>query len=68
MFKTVWDYLTENRKLRAENEKLHKTLELHTGDCCSLANEVELFRSHWQDAEERCDELQSKLEAIQNDD
>ncbi len=29
------------------------TMRLHAGDCCSLNNEVELFRGHWEDAEER---------------
>jgi hypothetical protein len=33
------------------------TMKLHAGDCCSLNNEVELFRGHWEDAEERCKEL-----------
>lgn len=37
------------------------TMKLHAGDCCSLNTEVELFRGHWADAEERCDELQVKL-------
>lgn len=34
---------------------------LHAGDCCSLNNEVELFRGHWEDAETQCDLLQKKL-------
>lgn len=38
------------------------TMKLHAGDCCSLNNEVELFRDNWENAEERCDELQAKLE------
>ena len=40
------------------------TMQLHAGDCCSLNNEVELFRGHWEDAEERCDELQKALQKI----
>lgn len=48
----------ENRKLNAENEKLKSTMRLHAGDCCSLNNEVELFRCHWEDAEERIVELE----------
>ena len=38
------------------------TMRLHSGDCCSLNNEVELFRGHWEDGEKRCKELQAKLE------
>lgn len=52
---------TENEILRAENDKLKRTMRLHAGDCCSLNNEVGLFRSHWDDAEKRVDELQEKL-------
>ncbi len=40
------------------------TMRLHAGDCCSLNNEVGLFRGHWEDAEERCDELQKALQDI----
>lgn len=46
------------------------TMKLHAGDCCSLNNEVGLFKSHWDDAEERCDELEKenkKLEQIISD-
>ena len=46
--------------LAEDNRRLRKTMELHAGDCCSLNNEVELFRSHWEDAEERCDELHAE--------
>ena len=53
------------RELKAENKKLKTTMELHAGDCCSLNNEVELFRGHWEDAEERCDELQKRNEALE---
>lgn len=67
MFKTVWDYIVENKKLKAENEKLHRTMRLHAGDCCSLNNEVELFRGHWEDAEKRCDELESEIKRLKND-
>ena len=37
------------------------TMKLHAGDCCSLNNEVELFRGHWQDAEERVKQLELQL-------
>ena len=57
------------RELEAENHKLKLTMQLHAGDCCSLNNEVELFRGHWEDAEhwckianQQCIELQAKLE------
>ena len=57
------------QELEAENHKLKLTMRLHAGDCCSLNNEVELFRGHWEDAErscklaeERCKELKAKLE------
>ena len=50
------------QELEAENHKLKLTMRLHAGDCCSLNNEVELFRGHWGDAEDRCKELQAKLE------
>lgn len=52
----------EIKQLEAENHKLKLTMQLHAGDCCSLNNEVELFRGHWGDAEDRCKELQAKLE------
>ena len=37
------------------------TMKLHAGDCCSLNNEVELFRGHWEDAEERIKQLELQL-------
>lgn len=49
------------QELEKENEKLLRTMRLYAGDCCSLNNEVELFRCHWEDAEERCKELEAKL-------
>lgn len=39
-------------------KKLLFTMRLHAGDCCSLNNEVELFRGHWEDAEDRVVELE----------
>jgi chromosome segregation ATPase len=61
----VWncDYFPEKntmnkQELLAEIEKLKRTMRLHAGDCCSLNNEVELFRGHWEDAEDRCKELE----------
>lgn len=51
------DYILE---LEAEITKLKLTMELHAGDCCSLNNEVELFRGYWEDAEKQCDELYIK--------
>ena len=50
------------QELEAENHKLKLTMQLHAGDCCSLNNEVELFRGHWEDAEEECKGLKAKLE------
>lgn len=38
------------------------TMKLHAGDCCSLNNEVGLFRGHWEDAEKRCGELEEEVE------
>lgn len=68
MDERVWvyqRYITEKEllieKLQAENEKLKRTMRLHAGDCCSLANEVDSFRDRWEDAEERCDELEALL-------
>ena len=55
-------YLNHSKNLEAENEKLKRTMKLHAGDCCSLNNEVELFRGHWEDAEKECKELKAKLE------
>lgn len=49
------------KELKAENRKLRQTMQLHAGDCCSLNNEVELFRGHWDDAEERCNKLEEAL-------
>ena len=58
-------------KQEAENHKLKLTMQLHAGDCCSLNNEVELFRGHWEDAErscklaeERCKELEAATEQL----
>lgn len=48
------------QELEKENGKLLRTMQLHAGDCCSLNNEVELFRGHWEDAEERCNELEEE--------
>ena len=54
--------LYEIKKLCDCLDTVISTIKLHAGDCCSLNNEVELFKGHWEDAEERCDELQAKLE------
>ena len=40
-------------KLKQENTKLLATMKLHAGDCCSLSNEVDMFKDHWDEAEER---------------
>lgn len=53
------------QELEAENDKLKTTMRLHAGDCCSLNNEVELFRGHWEDAEERCKELEERNRRLQ---
>ena len=55
-------YQGEIKQLEAENHKLKLTMQLHAGDCCSLNNEVELFKDHWEDAEEECRKLKTKLE------
>ena len=52
------------RELEAENHKLKLTMQLHAGDCCSLNNEVELFRGHWEDAEERSKRLEEALKLM----
>ena len=52
-------------ELEAENHKLKLTMQLHAGDCCSLSNEVELFRGHWEDAEKRCEELEVEVKRLQ---
>lgn len=49
------------KELKTENHKLRQTMQLHAGDCCSLNNEVELFRGHWEDAEERVKQLELQL-------
>jgi len=54
------------RELEAENYKLKLTMQLHAGDCYSLNNEVELFRGHWEDAEERCKELSKIVSDIED--
>lgn len=53
--------------LEAENEKLKRTMRLHAGDCCSLSNEVDLFRGHWEAEEEISAELQTKLKAAEKE-
>ena len=45
-----------------EIEKLRRTMQLHAGDCCSLNTEVELFRGHWEDAEEDNKKLRKALQ------
>jgi len=57
------DYILE---LEAENHKLKLTMQLHAGDCCSLNNEVELFKGHWDDAEDRCAELEKESKDLRN--
>ncbi len=57
----IFKLRAKNKKLEVENHKLKLTMRLHAGDCCSLNNEVELFRGHWEDAKERCNELQAKV-------
>lgn len=56
--------LYEIKKLCDCLDTVISMMKLHAGDCCSLNNEVELFRGHWEDAEERCDELQKALQDI----
>lgn len=41
------------------------TMKLHAGDCCSLNNEVELFRGHWEDAEEEVGKLQKENKRLE---
>jgi len=42
------------------------TMQLHAGDCCSLNNEVELFRGHWEDAEEENKRLNKVISDIED--
>lgn len=60
MIDRVLKFEAKVKELEAEIEKLKRTMRLHAGDCCSLNNEVELFRGHWEEAEERCKELENK--------
>ncbi len=53
-------------ELEAENHKLKLTMRLHAGDCCSLNNEVELFRGHWDDAEEENKRLNKIIDDIED--
>lgn len=69
MIDRVLEFEAKVKELEVENHKLKLTMQLHAGDCCSLNNEVELFRDNWEDAErncglaeEKCKELQAKLE------
>ena len=57
----TFDILEDARK---EIEKLKRTMRLHAGDCCSLNNEVELFRGHWEAAEEREEELYTENQRL----
>ena len=47
----------EYLKLRSENIKLKSTLKLHSGEVCSLNNEVEQFRT-------RLEEVQAENERL----
>jgi hypothetical protein len=53
--------LYEIKKLCDYLDTTISTMKLHAGDCCSLNNEVELFRGHWEDAEERAKQLELQL-------
>lgn len=53
-------------ELQVKNKQLKRTMRLHAGDCCSLSNEVDLFRSHWEYAEERVDRLEKILRKIKD--
>ena len=55
----------EIQRLKAENHKLKLTMQLHAGDCCSLNNEVELFRGHWMDAEQDCELAEKRCEELE---
>lgn len=43
-----------------------RTMKLHAGDCCSLNNEVELFRGHWGDAEDENRRLNKIISDIED--
>lgn len=50
--------------LTRKNERLENTLKLHSGDVMSLNNEVELFRSHWNDAEARAEAAEAERDRL----
>lgn len=52
------------KELEAENHKLKLTMQLHAGDCCSLNNEVEVFRSYWEEEEQENKRLRIQLEKL----
>jgi len=60
------DGLYEIKKLCDCLDTTITTMKLHAGDCCSLNNEVGLFRGHWDDAEERCKELEKIISDIED--
>jgi chromosome segregation ATPase len=53
--------------LTRKNERLENTLKLHSGDVMSLNNEVELFRSHWNDAEARAEAAEAERDRLRAD-
>lgn len=63
---TYQEYVIEYEQLLAENERLKQTIRLHSGDGCSLANEIELFKSHWQDAEDENKELRAENKQLKD--
>ena len=54
----------EIQRLKKENETLLRTMRLHVGDCCSLSNEVDMFRGYWNDSEEVVEELVKLIKEI----
>lgn len=59
--------LYEIKKLCDALDTTIATMRLHAGDCCSLNNEVELFRGHWEDAEKEITKLRKALKTIINE-
>jgi len=49
------------RDLLEENGKLKKMMTLHAGDYCSLSNEADMFKDHWDQAEEANTKLQTEI-------
>lgn len=60
------DDLYEIKKLCDCLDTTISTMRLHAGDCCSLNNEVELFRGHWMEEEEENKRLRKIIADIED--